>query len=1289
MSEKDIRKEMIKGVIEEFRGPRYGNDEVISYDPWEEYLISTVIPSSWKKQSSNRSPDEEIVNEQDYNPQADGSTDVLSGSSDNNSMLNPSSQIKSFGLSFIIDSVKPNIDICVTWARYFNDEESKTAKSLNGSVNEWENNNIFWKRKSYGVVKKSVDLEKFKDGNYLRLYDSDDGLIRLYIKFHEDNKHVSIYFRNDLELNPTTNNGFRPETQDCIFQPSIRIILNNGHSVGMKTSMKSSNELDFLYRNKPVLANGHSCSVIWNDIDYYDEFSEFDGLLWPDYNVINKNDLSKFVKSDIRTEFLPLYLINLPLFDLKDEIENLEFKAMELAELSQEELYDNFSKLLESYEKWISSNENEINKLYGAEKISKEEFDFIKSQDGLLDKQYDTLNRLRKGINLIKSEKLAYLAFCFANKTISVQDVWKKNLNDDDKVFSWRPFQIVFMLLNMESIWNDESPDKNILDLLWIPTGGGKTEAYLGIMAFTMALRRLKSYFNLSYEKTGAGVSIISRYTLRLLTVQQFRRTLRMVTAAEYLRVFECDDGSIGWRPKHCQLKNDWIYGSVRFSVGMWVGGAVTPLHLNYNGRGAMDILKGNSSSDAQGNPSQIIKCPVCGAWLYVPEEGLTDDKNHVHIVIKTDMSDDEIRQKLVLLKKEEFIDKIKVFSDYHKERFCTVSFYFNRKVSHEDYTRITKKLKSSFEIASLNEYSVGYFSNRGKLGKRKSNETDFEIWCTNPTPNCDLNHFWREGSPAINEEYEFPDGNFEREIDSPFKENIKIPIPAYLIDEHVYYRCPTVIVSTADKIARLAFEPRAGSLFGNIDYYNEYYGYCRDGLFPRNAASGTTESKFNTTVAPFSAPDLIIQDELHLMNGPLGSLFGIYEVMVNALIKKQNGNPKYIASTATINNAEYQSKMLFSKKVSQFPPYGLDISNSFFVRDSEKNIWDNSNNGRVYMGIYAPGMGAFTHQVRLYCRLLKISQDNHENDNINAYWTLVGYYNTIRELGSALALYRDDMHARIEHISNENNLREIKSGGDSMELSSRIDSTNLPIILDNLERDGLNNPPEYNALFTTSMFGTGVDISHLSAMVMNAQPKTTGDYIQATGRIGRNNGGLIIDLFRSGRPRDLNHYEMFSSYHSRIYREVEPVSVSPFSKGCLNKGLGPSLVAFLRNARDMKIDWTGDDAKVILDEKSKEDIGFYRNYLKTYLINTCFDENKISIILDQLDNLVKKWERIAEYGDQLVFVEYIFKIGKNKKPKKNVVLGDPIHEKSDKLTVFKNAPQSLREVEDTLGFWV
>ena len=181
--------------------------------------------------------------------------------------------------------------------------------------------------------------------------------------------------------------------------------------------------------------------------------------------------------------------------------------------------------------------------------------------------------------------------------------------------------------------------------------------------------------------------------------------------------------------------------------------------------------------------------------------------------------------------------------------------------------------------------------------------------------------------------------------------------------------------------------------------------------------------------------------------------------------------------------------------------------------------------------------------------------------------------------MGGVLALYRDDIKSRLENIGGNIELKQL--GEDNKEeLSGRKSSTELPMILDNLERDSFTHPPKYDGIFTTSMFGTGVDISHLSLMVMTSQPKTTGSYIQASGRIGRKYGGLVVDFFKAGRSRDLNHYEMFTSFHSRIYMDVEPVSVSPFSSGCLSRGLGPSLVSFLRNANHLLVNWEKNDGK-------------------------------------------------------------------------------------------------------------
>ena len=221
-------------------------------------------------------------------------------------------------------------------------------------------------------------------------------------------------------------------------------------------------------------------------------------------------------------------------------------------------------------------------------------------------------------------------------------------------------------------------------------------------------------------------------------------------------------------------------------------------------------------------------------------------------------------------------------------------------------------------------------------------------------------------------------------------------------------------------------------------------------------------------------------------------------------------------------------------------------------------------------------------------------------------------------------------------------------------------------------------------------MFGTGVDISHLSIMIMNAQPKTTGDYIQATGRIGRNHGGLIIDLLRSGRPRDLNHYELFSSYHSRINREVEPISVSPFSEGCLLRGLGPSLVSFLRNVGDAEFNLDENPLDISLDD-SKKYVDLFKESTKKRLENMDFSNKEIRNILTKIDEGVSDWKNLVkEMDDGGNILEYHEKFSKFHSPSKNVVLGDPAHDKIDGLeVVYKNAPMSLRDIEDTLEFWV
>ena len=1295
-----MRKKIIEELMKEVKGPRYGANETISFNPWDEYLSGIVIPQSWRNNfEDGKTPDNENIIEIDEGISEDSSMDEEIINNFTSHELDPSSFIKSFGVSFTLDNPNPTFNICATWGRYFENKNAEHAFDLTGTRIDTRNEDIIWERFSFGeiieidindakiydesiekydkkkneliLIKKLTNCESEKEIN-----ESDDGFVKIYIKrlkVSDELYTYSIYLINDLKY-VQKKEDYHADVEKCLFQPSLRINSNKEiKSPKIEMINESEEELEFLYKDKPMIASGHMCSAVWKDIDFMDKINT--EQLWPDYEIRLKNNekYKEFLNPDIRTEFTPLYPVTLPKFDL-DENEN-DFNAEELSNKSPEEIFSTLIKLPELYESWIKSNE---------EKVIEDKYKDTANR--LIKNEKKALKRIKNGIKLIKDNDIVYTAFCFANKTMALQNSWGK---DENTIFKWRPFQIAFFLMNIQDIYEDNT-NKEILDLLWIPTGGGKTEAYLGIIAYTIALRRLKAYEN---HETGAGTSIISRYTLRLLTVQQFRRTLKMITAAEYLRVDKTGN-NIGWRPRYSKITGDWIYGSTRFSTGLWVGGGVTPNHLLNDG-GAMDILqeKSNETKFSQGEPAQILKCPVCGSWLSVPETGLNDKINNIHVVINHGNMNEEILNEILaeIFNKKERIHLKGTSSNKHKEGFYTLSFEIEGKISRKEFEDeiLTPIQENDISIASLGRFNIGYFTSLKSIKKVRvdaKGKFDFEIWCTNPK--CKLNNTeWHEGHPYPKKsEPEFPDGNYERNILSPFENNTRIPIPAYIIDDHVYNRCPTVVISTVDKIARLSFEPKAGAIFGNVNYYNKYYGYNRDGMYPKK---GISAKNFDKSIKPLKTPDLIIQDELHLIEGPLGSLFGLYETIVSAMIKKHGGNPKYIASTATISKAKKQVDLLFSKELFQFPPHGLNISDNFFVEDYEyEDAWDEKQPGRLYFGVYAPGKGPMTPQVRLWGKMLKTPNDNSDDENLKNFWTIVGYYNSIKELGGSLALYRDDIKNRLKTISKDN-IRQLNED-DKEELSSRISSIELPMILDNLERDGLGDKPKFDAIFTTSMFGTGVDISHLSLMIMTSQPKTTGAYIQATGRIGRRYGGLIVNFFKAGRARDLNHYEMFSSFHSRIYLGVEPVSVSPFSEGCLTRGLGPALVAFLRNSSGLNVNWINNDGKTPIQNKDAEkDIKIIKNYIEERLTNIeNIDDENIDHIKDALKKSIKRWKDIANIIENkrlLKMYEYYYD-----KPQQNVVLGDSGHEHNKKLrVVYKNAPQSLRDVEETIEFWV
>lgn len=467
----------------------------------------------------------------------------------------------------------------------------------------------------------------------------------------------------------------------------------------------------------------------------------------------------------------------------------------------------------------------------------------------------------------------------------------------------WRPFQIAFVLLNLYGIKDGESPERDIVDLLYFPTGGGKTEAYLGLIAFTIAYRRLTASDETDYEKDG-GVTVFLRYTLRLLTTQQRDRLMRLIVAMEQLRE-----------------KNEKLYGKERISIGFWVGGNVTPNKF----REYSDSDQFKKKEFIRKLTKQIIKCPYCG-----------------------------------------------------------------KKITRDEY--------------DINE--------KGKYVK---------IHCADK--NC------------------------------MFSLKTGRTIPVYLVDEEIYAKCPTVIISTVDKFARLPWSERVGLLFGRTDRYCSRCGHIaigekHAGRHNADVAAGLERAE---TVAckPFYPPELIIQDELHLITGPLGTIYGGYETVVEEMCCiEKNGKkirPKYIVSTATIRNAGEQIKFLYGRnEFAQFPPSGFDTRDSFFIKEvplSTENLVDASEEKisrmisdgkkpfRQYAGICASGQSVKTTLIRLYSIILQttldIAKDPEYEDYIDPYYTLIGYFNSIRELGGAVRLLDDDIASRIRVVKNKYNSSE------------------------------------------------------------------------------------------------------------------------------------------------------------------------------------------------------------------------------------------------------------------------
>lgn len=392
--------------------------------------------------------------------------------------------------------------------------------------------------------------------------------------------------------------------------------------------------------------------------------------------------------------------------------------------------------------------------------------------------------------------------------------------------------------------------------------------------------------------------------------------------------------------------------------------------------------------------------------------------------------------------------------------------------------------------------------------------------------------------------------------------------LPVLFVDEQIYAELPAFIVATVDKFAMLPWRGETGKLFGRVDVRTASPDGGRVAFFGPADPKPRRAERLPEGLLP---PELIVQDELHLISGPLGTMVGLYETAIDYLSTRPGGaRPKILASTATVRRAREQIRALFARqRVSVFPPPGVDDSESFFAEV------DREAPGRLYVGIAAQGRSMKGILLRTYVTALTAAQKQYEEnpDAADPYMTLAGYFNTLRELGGMRRLVEDEVRNRcdkieervpVDHAGPHPFLRTRKVKAEPVELTSRESTARIKESKDRLAKPH-SDPAHVDVLLASNMISVGVDIDRLGLMVVAGQPKTTAEYIQASSRVGRRYPGLVLTCLNLAKPRDRSHYERFAAYHESFYRFVEVASLTPFSVRALERGLVGTLVAMTR----------------------------------------------------------------------------------------------------------------------------
>lgn len=1033
------RAELVELLRRDFIGPVGGEDEQLPLQdrPVIRYMTGMLAPKNTERSAES---DEEAAEDTMFDDQRPTGENDVDDEQEDDGIIKTSLLRSSFGFTCFAAPDTKVLKLSAKWGHYIKPSKKEL---LDGEE-------VMWNRFQRGG-ELEIDLAQ---GDQQSLHpDLSQPLVTASVKIRKPNKErnyysVTCFLRNQHERVDKNN-----DTQ-WLFQVELSISGAAGDapfvSPRILHTQRSEEDriMEMAMRKYCNFAQGHSIGVDWEGAD---------------------GDPTRAKR--IFTDAMPSYEV--PKTVVPTTQDNPAFASIDLsmdffATAERADVAKNLYALCDAYSDWQGA---EADKLTSPNHLLT---GFQAEGEAALAKMADAVARMREGVATLEQDDKAWEAFQFMSLAMKEQrfatnllekQATKPDLKRKDHTLSdtasFRPFQIAFILLGIPSIADPSHPDREagnmaaVADLLWFPTGGGKTEAYLGLTAFTLAIRRLQG--DLGGLDSKHGVAVIMRYTLRLLTKDQFRRGLTLICAMEVER-------------RRAIAAGDERWGAEPFRIGMWVGMKTTPNSITK----AHEAAKYNESAARE--LCHLSACPYCGTPL---PEG-------------------------------------------------------NKAISVED---------------------VG--KGRGRMLTH----------CQDPTNVCP-----------------FSKGGEEEHVDHPEG------IPAMFIDEELYHFLPGLIVATVDKFAQLPWRQEPGAFFGKVTQHCERHGFMMEGNKRCGAETHNPKGKWGKIKKKkcneLRPPDLIIQDEFHLISGPLGSMVGLYETVIDALseweYEGKKVRPKVIASSATVRRAGEQLRGVFNREAKVFPPTGLDIEGNFF---SIQRTPTPEEAGRLYVGICVPGRKIALPVRRTYTTTLaaaeKIFQDNIKHSgHVDPFMTLVGYFNSLKDLGGTRRMVEDAVRANLRQAA-ERDLasRRLFIGSTVKELTSRVNTRQLNEIRTMLDRTfTVENHPDYQSgdsrvgdwpidvLLATNMISVGLDIARLGLMVVAKQPKSTAEYIQATSRVGRASPGVVLTIHNWARPRDLSHYEQFRHFHATFYKEVEGLSVTPFSVGAVHRGLSALLVSLVRN---------------------------------------------------------------------------------------------------------------------------